>query len=145
MAGRKRIDPAVRPADGRTGYDRVAGKDAGRHYVLTNPNDEATGTDHYVQELGYEVEKVRPNGPVTGASRRAQDGAPVTSGGLVLVSCPMEEWEARSNDGQERVTQMEKRILRDDALQDGLRGRGWDMKARLERDFGGSGQVIEEA
>lgn len=141
MAGRRRHDPAVRPADGRTSYDKVGGKDPSRHYVLTNPNDPETGTDYYVSELGYEVEKVRPSGPVTGSSRRAADGAPVTSGGMVLVSCSKEEYDARVEEGQTMASQIERRILKEDGLQDGLRGRGWEMRVDRDRGY----QVNEEA
>ncbi len=134
MAGRKRHDPAVRSADGRTNYDRVGGKDPSRHYVLTNPNDPEMGTDHYVQDLGYEVETKRSGGPTVSASRRLVDGAPLNQGGLVLVSCPIEEFNARFEEGQERASMLERRILKEDGLQDGLRGRGWEM--RVERDRG---------
>lgn len=141
MAARKRIDPSVRPADGRTSYDKVGGKDPGRHYVLTNPNDESTGTDHYVNDLGYEIETVRPSGPITGASRRAKDGAPITAGGQVLVSCSIEDFNARVEEGQQLASALERRIIKDDGLQDGLRGRGWELKVERDRAY----QAGEEA
>lgn len=135
MAIRKRFDPAARPADGRTNFDRIGGKDPDRHYVLCNPNDEATGLAHYVHELGYEVETVRKGGPTTAASRNATDGAKVTSGGLVLVSCPREDYEAREAVGQHVAGELEGRILKDGgAVMDAMRGRGVEMSARLSRD-----------
>lgn len=135
MAARKRIDPSVRPADGRTSYDRVGNKDANRHYVLTNPNDPESGTDFYLSALGYELETKRAGGPTVAGSHRLTDGATLSQGGMVLVSCPMEEFTARYEEGQAQASLLERRILKEDGLQDGLRGRGWEMRVDRDRDY----------
>lgn len=136
MAGRKRHDPVVRAADGRRSYDRIAGKDPSRHYVLTNPNDEETGTAFYVEQLGYTVEKVRADGPTSSASRAGELGSKVTAGGQVLVSCPMEEFEARESDGQSLSGALEARILKEGGdTRDPLRGRGWEIGIERNRQM----------
>lgn len=134
MAGRKRHDPVVRAADGRRQYDRIAGKDPSRHYVLTNPNDEDTGTAFYLNDLGYVPEEVRVGGPSSGASRQGALGSKVTAGGQVLVSCPMEEFEAREAEGQSLAGVLESRILKDGGeAKDPLRGRGWEIGIERNR------------
>lgn len=132
-AGRKRHDPVVRAADGQRSFDRVAGKDPARHYVLTNPNDEETGTAYYLNQLGYEVEKVRPNGPTSSASYQGTEGGKVTSGGQILVSAPMDRFETRVTDGQEMAGLLEKRILRHGGVEDAMRGQNFELGARFER------------
>lgn len=137
MAGRKRLDPVLRAADGRNRYDKIGGKDPNRHYVLTNPNDEQTGTAHYENELGYQVETVRAGGPSTAASRNATPGAKVTSGGQVLVSCPLEEFQAREAEGQALSGALERRILKDGGVEDGMRGRGYEISVERDRGYAG--------
>lgn len=126
MAGRKRLDPVARPADGRKNYDYVAGKDPNRHYVLANPNDDATGLASYL-DRGYAVETVRTGGPATPTTKDAAPGAKVTRGGLVLVSRPMEDHRLEEAEGQELASAFERRILRDGGVEDGLRGRGFQI------------------
>lgn len=131
--GRKRHDPVVKAADGRKPYDRITGKDPSRHYVLTNPNDLETGTAYYQNELGYEVEQVRPNGPKSSASYQGESGAKVSSGGQILMSCPMEVFESRTSAGQEMAGLLESRILRRGGIEDAMRGQSFEMGARFER------------
>lgn len=127
MAGRKRHDPVSRPADGFRGWDRVKNLDPNRHYVLTNPNDDDTGTAYYVGALGYEIEHERPGGPKSAVGRTVKEGDAVTAGGQVLVSCPLEEKRARDAQGWAFADAMDRRILRDGNIEDGLRGRGYTM------------------
>lgn len=127
MAGRKRIDPKSTPADGFRPWDRVTSRDPGRHYVLTNPNDEETGTSYYTGVLGYDVEHVRAGGPRAAIGKTMAEGAAVTSGGQILVSCPIEEKEARDQQGWRYADAMDRRILRDGNVEDGLRGRGYAL------------------
>lgn len=123
MPARKRIDPTSRPADGRRPADRISGADPTRHYVFANPNDEETGVAAY-EAMGYEVEKVRAGGPRSAVGKTVTEGGNVTSKGQILMSCPMEDKEARDADGQAIATGWEKRILRDGNVDDGFRGRG---------------------
>ena len=118
-AGRKRSDPKSRPADGRRAYDEVDRKDPNRHYVFANPNDEMTGVDSYLAQ-GYEVENKRPDGPKARVGKTTGDT--VVSNGMVLVSRPMSDHEAEVADGQARADQMDRRILKDGHIEDGLRG-----------------------
>lgn len=131
--GRKRHDPVVKAADGRRNYDRIGGKDPARHYVLTNPNDEETGTAHYVNQLGYVVEHVRAGGPASAASYQGEQGAKVTSGGQILVSAPMDHFETRVSDGQALAGVLEDKILKRGGIEDALRGQTYEMGARFER------------
>jgi hypothetical protein len=133
MAGRKRIDPVSRPADGFRPWDRITNRDPNRHYVLTNPNDEETGTSYYVGMLGYEVEHQRPGGPKAAVGRSFKEGEAVTSGGQILVSCPIEEKNARDQQGWAYADAMDRRILRDGNVEDGLRGRGLSMGVDREQ------------
>jgi hypothetical protein len=126
MAGRKRHDPVSRPADGFRPIDRVKNLDPSRHYVLTNPNDEETGTPFYTDILGYEVEHVRTGGPRAAIGKVVTEGNAVTSMGQILVSCPKEEKEARDAQGWAHADTMDRRILRDGNIDgDGMRGRGF--------------------
>lgn len=125
MAGRKRHDPISRPADGYRPIDRVKNLDPNRHYVLTNPNDEEVGTPFYTDVLGYEVETVRADGPRAAIGRTVKEGSAVTSLGLVLVSCPKEEKDARDAKGWAMSDAIDRRILKSGNIEDGLRGRGF--------------------
>ncbi len=127
MAGRKRIDPVSRPADGFRPWDRVRNLDPNRHYVLTNPNDDDTGTSFYTNQLGYDVELVRTGGPISAIGKTIKEGDAVTSGGQVLVSCPIEEKQARDEQGWAIADAMDRRILRDGNIDDAFRGRGLSM------------------
>ena len=99
----------------------------------TNPNDEETGTSYYLNQLGYEVVKVRPNGPTSSASYQGTEGSKVTSGGQVLVSAPIEQFETREREGQELAGVLENRILRNGGVEDAMRGHTYEMGARFER------------
>lgn len=127
MAGRKRIDPVSRPADGFRPWDRVKNLDPNKHYVLTNPNDDDTGTSYYVNQLGYDVELVRAGGPRTSVGKTIKEGDAVTSGGQVLVSCSQDDKDERDRAGWAVADAMDRRILKDGSIDDGLRGRGISM------------------
>lgn len=120
---RKRHDPQSRPADGRNEFDEIENKDPDRHYVLTDPNDPRTGTRSYLRR-GYVVEHERVDGPrVAGGRTTVTDGSEIRSGDLVLVSRPMVEHQ-KECDRLSRVSrEIEKRILKDENVEDGLRGR----------------------
>lgn len=122
MAGRKRHDPVSRDVDGRVSYETILNKDPERHYALVNPNDE-TGLNYYLAR-GYEVEIKRPDGPRPTLSKVVADGDEHRPGGQVLVSRPMVEHEAEYARLSSISAQIERKILKDENLQDGLRGRG---------------------
>lgn len=126
MAARKRHDPESKPADGRRSFDRISNKDPRRHYVLASPHDSDTGVDFYVSALGYDIERHRADGPRANV-KSAQEGDEVRSGGLVLVSCPIEEHELRVAEGQLLPDKIDRRILKSGNIDDGLRGRGFEM------------------
>lgn len=142
MAGRKRIDPVSKPVDGYRPWDRIKNLDPNRHYVLTNPNDEDTGTGFYTGHLGYEVETVRVGGPRAAIGRTIKDGDAVTSGGQVLVSCPIEEKAARDEQGWAIADAMDRRILKNGNIDDGLRGQGYQLgiDRKETAPFAGSGE-----
>lgn len=125
MAGaRKRHDPPSREADGRTQWDEIGNKDPGRHYVLTDPNDRMSGTQFYLRR-GYEIEHRRADGPtVSGEYQPAKaDGDEIRSGDLVLVSRPMSVHEAEQKRQSRPSEEIEKRILKEENVEDGFRGR----------------------
>lgn len=131
MAGRKRHDPVARAADGRQTHDQIRGKDPTRKYVLVHPSD----IDNYLVlgeswglDIGMTVDTVRPGGP-RASGRKIPDGAEVTSGGHVLMSCPLPKWEEYETLMARQSFEVEKRILKDEGLMaDGLRGRILGMR-----------------
>jgi hypothetical protein len=126
MAKTPRIDPpASRFADGSVA-DQLRNADPKRHYVLANPNDPFCGLDHYVGHLGYEIETVRPGGPLFPGVNASKDGSQVIRYGQVLVSCPMEDHLRRYNEGQRLVDQRAEAIRKHgdtDGAQRGPTGR----------------------
>ena len=105
-----RIDPVSRPTDGAT-PDTLRNKDPERHYVLANPNDPHYGVD-YMAALGYELEYKRPGGPAFPGLNASADGTSITRLGQVLMSCPMEEYLRRYNDGQAKVDSLSLNIAK---------------------------------
>lgn len=127
MANRKRIDPVSRPPDGSRPWDRIQGKDPSRHYVLVHPTNEDCGLPYY-ESLGYRVETASVDGPRSAMARTQRDGTEIRSGGLVLVSCPIEEHEARWQAGQRQADAIDRRTLKDANIDDPMRGRGYDYR-----------------
>lgn len=121
--GRKRHDPISRPADGRNEFDEIENKDPDMHYVLTDPNDARCGTKSYLRR-GYHVVLESADGPrAAGGRATTADGSEVRSGDLVLVARPMSE-TIKENERMSRVSrEIEKRILKEENVEDGLRGR----------------------
>lgn len=134
MSTRKRLDPPSTPADGYRPYDRIVNKQPDRHYVLTYPNDSETGTGYYTDILGYEIEYARPGGPRAAIGKTAKEGTEVRSGGMVLVSCPMADYEARVAAGQIHADNFDRVTLRDGHLEhDPMRGRGYNYQSHVSR------------
>lgn len=131
MSTRRRLDPPSTPTDGFKPFDKIINKSPDRHYVLTNPNDQESGTLYYTDILGYEVEHVRPGGPRAAVGRTAQDGSEVRSGNMVLVSCPIEQYEARFRAGQVHPDTFDRNALRDGNVDDPMRGRGYNYRAHV--------------
>lgn len=131
MSTRRRLDPPSNPTDGYRPYDKITNKQPDRHYVLTYPNDQESGTPYYTDILGYEVETVRPGGPRAAIGKTAKDGSEVRSGGMVLVSCPLAEYEARFRAGQVHADNFDRRALRDGNVDDPMRGRGYNYRAHV--------------
>lgn len=124
MAGRKRHDPVSRAADGRTQHDRIKNKDPNKNYVLVHPD----AVDYYVEEMGYDIEVYRPDGP-RASGRKLPDGSEIRSGGHVLMSVDKEKREAWDAELSVQSLEIEKRILKDEGLvADGLRGRIMGMR-----------------
>ena len=107
MAARKRHDPPSTPADGRRVLDQLSGADPDRHYVVANPNDEATGVEMY-KALGYEFERKRADGPRWAGGGGASEGEVMTRLGGMLMSisaagrAEIEEPWKQANDGFDR-------------------------------------------
>ncbi len=125
MAGRRRFDPVAKAADGRVLADRVSGKSPDRHYALVDPNNEETGLSDYLSR-GYEAELKRPGGPVI-PGMSGPDGKPLSRRGQVLVSRSMVEHEEEVERGQQLTSALESRILKDGGIDDGMRGRGYEI------------------
>lgn len=124
MPARKRIDPKSTPADGSRHPERVLKRDPAKHYVWVNPNDEDCGVSSYLAN-GYEIERQSADGVLVPRGN-AKDGV-WTFKGQVLMSCPLEDEEARRAEGQSMADAVDRRILRDGQIEDGLRGRGYRL------------------
>lgn len=119
---RKRVDPKSQPADGFRAWDRFHNLDEDRKYVCANPNDEMSGVEMYLA-LGYEIELKRPGGPRPFIGKTVADGQAVTVNGQVLMSKPLDAFEAEEvRPGQARADALDRRILKDGNIEDGLRG-----------------------
>lgn len=116
----KRNDPPSRPVDGDiTG--RIVNKRPDRWYILANPNDEFCGV-RAMEELGFEVERHRgKDSPRIKGGPTSGDGDVIVYRGQYLMSCPLEVYQARYNEGQRRADEIDKQILRPGGL-DQLRG-----------------------
>jgi hypothetical protein len=122
-AARKRHDPISRDADGRSNWDDIVNKDPDRHYALVDPNDRFSGLNSYLRR-GYIVEEHRTDGPkVAGEWQAKGDGNEVRSGDLVLVSRTMAIHEAEQKRLAKPADQIERQILKEENVDDGLRGR----------------------
>lgn len=114
---RVRKDPKGRPTDGNQGRARFRGQDPNRHYVLVNAAAEDFGVGYY-QDMGYEVELVRDDGPkaVHVGIRKAENGAAIMERGHVLMSCTkerqaeIEQFGPDGESGQNEVDAMERRM-----------------------------------
>lgn len=125
MAARTRHDPASKPADGRMD-SRIRQQDPNRHYVWTNPADQDTGTDSYMQ-MGYEVERHGPDAPKTFGGRKIGDDDAIMFKGQVLVSCPIGDYAEREGVGQAQIDALDRKILKRGSIEDGLRGPGLEV------------------
>lgn len=103
-----RIDPPSRPVDGAVA-DGIRNADPTRHYVLANPSDDYYGVSH-MMELGYEVETRRPGGPHFLGVNASAEGTAVVRFGQMLMSCPLELYQARMTEGQSRCDRLEASI-----------------------------------
>lgn len=142
MPARKRHDPAQRPTPidgGEITDDMTAGKDPDRHYVYVNPVPLQGQGDQvaFYENRGYVQEEYRADGPrpLSVSKRQIQDGKPITSVGLVLMSCPRSEYDAGMGRRLEHCRQMDRRMLRQGGLDDGFRGgNGFSVTAAAGRD-----------
>lgn len=93
-APEKRIDPPSRPVDGDINDQLfIVGQDPERVYMLADPNEHYCGVSA-MAELGWEVERVRKDGPRVRGGLAAKDGDVVTKFGQVLMSRPRAMHEA---------------------------------------------------
>jgi len=128
---RKRKDPTSRSADGYRAYDQIEDLDPTRDYKLVNPNDELSGVEVY-EAMGYEIETRRPGGPRPKIGKTVTDGQAITVLGQVLMSRPIEVAQAEYEAGQKRADALDRRILKDGNIEDGLRGQG--LRLGVDRD-----------
>lgn len=104
-----RVDPKSRPVDGdRNSGIRLVNADPRRHYVLANPNDEDTGLAFY-ESMGYTIETMRKDGPRFTGGKLSREGDRVTKSGQVLVSCPIEDYEAQEQAKLSYAAQVDRR------------------------------------
>lgn len=86
----KRVDPKPRPVDGPAGEFSLLNADPERHYVCVNLATNHYGQSYY-EEIGYDVEIARPDGPrFRFGGRGAKQGEPMQFQGTILMSCPIE-------------------------------------------------------
>jgi len=123
---RKRVDPKSTAADGRRNYEGVKNADPTREYIWANPNDEMTGVPSY-EGRGFEIELRRPDGPVAAIGKTPGEGQPIMSLGQVLMSRPREEADIEHQAGQLLADALDRRILKDGNIEDGLRGQGFRL------------------
>jgi hypothetical protein len=142
MPARKRHDPPQRPTPVDGGIitdDMTVGKDSDRHYVYVNPVPLA-GQDQIgmYEARGYVVEEYGPNTklrPLNASKRSMEAGKPVSSVGLVLMSCDKAEYDRRAAAGESHCQQMDKRMLAKGELDDGFRGgNGFRVRASAGAD-----------
>lgn len=134
MAGRTRHDPASRDVDGRVAFEEIAGKDPDRHYALVNPND-STGLEWY-KARKYTIEYQRKDGPRPTLGATETDGDEIRSGGQILVSRPMDVHLAETARLAKQADELEKRILKDERVDDGFRGRGVTSRPMMRSEAG---------
>jgi hypothetical protein len=92
--------------------------------VLVHPD----AVDDYLEDLGYVVERARVDGP-RAVGRKLTEGSEIRSGGHILMSCPLDQREARDAQLAKQSFEVEKKILKDEGLMaDGLRGRIMGMR-----------------
>lgn len=125
MAARKRVDPKSVPTNGSVNPERLQRRNPERHYVWVNPNDDDGGVEGYLAN-GYELERRTEDGVIAPRGAAKDDGV-WTFKGQKLMSCPLEDEEARRADGQAISDRIDQRILRDGQIEDGMRGRGYRL------------------
>lgn len=94
----ERKDPSPRFADGADYGTHLKHSDPTRKYVLINPNDQAMGIEFY-EELGYTIERSRPQGPKFFAGKTCKDGDVITFRGHVLMSIDKKTHEELRENG----------------------------------------------
>lgn len=102
---RPKSNPVSRPVDGALAYDKFDNLNPERHYLLADPHvvpGHTSGVNWY-EGLGYEVERVRKDGPRARVGGTRADGTEISVLGLVLMSCPRDLWLARKQEGQHEV------------------------------------------
>lgn len=75
----------------------------------------------HMQQLGYEVETARADGPRMKGGKAASDGSQLTRYGQVLMSCPGDEYQARQRATWAVADQRSKAIGQKGGV-DGIRG-----------------------
>lgn len=115
----KRNDPPSRPTDGDL-QAKIVNKDPNRWYILANPNDDWCGVAEMLN-LGFEIERPRKDGPKIAGGRASAEGDRIELRGNVLMSCPLEVYKQRYEEGQRRADLIDEAIGRPGGI-DGLRG-----------------------
>lgn len=133
MPARKRIDPKSVPTDGYRQAERVLNQDPNYHYVWVNPNDEDCGVASYLAD-GYEF--VRKGDQEQVPRGHVKEDEVWTFKGQKLMRCLAAERDERVSAGQDGVDAIERRMLRDGNIEDGLRGRGYRLGVDSSRTSG---------
>lgn len=128
MAAKKRNDPAHRPVTDilRRGQPKNLRPD--RHYVKVYKAAGFQGIDYY-EDIGYEVEHHRADGPKLPGKREYVNGTPIEHMDHVLMSCPMERKReidqfGPDGDGGQQIADLleEKLIDKRSGIEDPMRG-----------------------
>lgn len=123
---RKRIDPkSTAPDGGAANPERLLKRDPSRYYVWVNPNDDDTGCQSYLAD-GFRMEE-KVEGGVIAPRGSTKDDNVWTLKGQKLMSCPLEERQDRDSAGQAVSDSVDRRILKQGNIEDGLRGRGYRL------------------
>lgn len=119
----ERVDPPRKTAGTVLRATALDNQDPNKHYVwasLTNEIQGVPAVDYY-EAIGYEIEKHKPGGVVSGLGRTARErkqGQNIEQYGCVLMSCSLErkaeidQFGANGDGGQEAASELEDKYLK---------------------------------
>jgi hypothetical protein len=142
-----RRDPPPRRVDRTAAWGAIKNSDPTKKYVWVYKASQHGGIGYY-ENMGYEVEMQRTDGPFCVAARKGvREGQPVEFMDNVLMSIDIAEAQLDYEAGQAEVDELESRIIRASGGVDTLRGiqgvRGRDGSPVLSFENKTSGPQVE--